>query len=104
MNQSIERIHFHGLDIEMANLTVEQPSIKLLKVEISHGLKVERDSNGTVEDWNVSNSTVLGAPTKYFTPANDSRDIIDSITADHKPYNVALTCLIESPMKMYVQN
>jgi len=71
VNQSIDRIHFHGLDIEMANLTVEQPHIKLLKVEISHGLKVERDSNGTVGDWKVSDSTVLGAPTKYFTPVDD---------------------------------
>lgn len=47
VNQSVERIQFHGLDIEMANLTVEQPHIKVLKVEIAHGLNVERDSNGS---------------------------------------------------------
>jgi len=43
VNQSVQRIHFHGLDVEMANLTVEQPSIKVLKVEINHGLNVERN-------------------------------------------------------------
>jgi hypothetical protein len=40
VNQSVNRIHFHGLDVEMANLTVTQPNIKVLKVEIHHGLKV----------------------------------------------------------------
>ncbi len=35
VNQSVKRIHFHGLDVEMANLTVEQPSIKVLKVDPS---------------------------------------------------------------------
>ena len=37
VNESLERIHFHGLDIEMANLTT-QPDFKVLKVEVSHGL------------------------------------------------------------------
>jgi len=34
VGESIKRIHFHGLDIEMANLTVEQPSIRVLKAEV----------------------------------------------------------------------
>jgi len=42
VNQSVSRIHFHGLDVEMANLTVTQPNMKVLKVEIHQGLKVER--------------------------------------------------------------
>lgn len=46
VNESLHRIHFHGLDVEMANLTVEQPSIKVLKVEVTHGLSVERNANG----------------------------------------------------------
>jgi len=104
VNQSVERIQFHGLDIEMANLTVEQPSISVLKVEIAHGVDVERDANGTLDQWKVSDSTFLGAKTKYYTPVNDTRDMVDSMKADHRPYCVAMTCLIESPMKMYVQN
>ena len=53
VNESLDRIHFHGLDIEMANLTVI-PSIKVLKVEIAHGLNVQRDSNGNAEDYTTS--------------------------------------------------
>ena len=54
VNQSLDRIHFHGLDIEMANLTVEQPSIKVLKVEISHRLNIERSKNLPKDAYNVS--------------------------------------------------
>jgi hypothetical protein len=56
VNQSVNRIHFHGLDVEMANLTVEQPSIKVLKVEINHGVKRDRTANGSAEDWSVTES------------------------------------------------
>jgi hypothetical protein len=45
VKESVQRIHFHGLDVEMANLTIEQPKISILKVEVHHGLKVDRDSN-----------------------------------------------------------
>jgi len=34
VGESLKRIHFHGLDVEMANLTVEQPSIRVLKTEV----------------------------------------------------------------------
>jgi hypothetical protein len=49
VGSSVDRIHFHGLDIEMANLTVEQPSIKVLKVEINQGIGVERNANGNID-------------------------------------------------------
>ena len=104
VNESLDRIHFHGLDIEMANLTVEQPSIKVMKVEISHGLNVDRDTNGTADDYTTSESSVLGAPCTYYTPVKDERSVLDWLDEDHKPYNIAITALIESPMKMYVQN
>jgi hypothetical protein len=42
VKESVRRIHFHGLDIEMANLTVKQPKIKILKVELTNGLSLER--------------------------------------------------------------
>lgn len=35
VGDSLDRIHFHGLDVEMANLTIEQPSIKILKAEVN---------------------------------------------------------------------
>ena len=103
VNESLDRIHFHGLDIEMANLTVEQ-DIKVLKVEIAHGLNLERDSNGSAEDYTTSQSSVLGASTTYYTPVNDERSFLDFLDEEHKPYCVAVTALVESPMKLYVQN
>ena len=101
VNESLDRIHFHGLDIEMANLTVES-NIKVLKVEITHGLNVERDSNGNAEDYTTSQSSVLGAPTTYYTPVKDERTFLDFLDEEHKPYCVAVTALVESPMKLYV--
>lgn len=53
VKESVRRIHFHGLDIEMANLTVKQPRIKLLKVELTNGLSLERASNGSLSDYTV---------------------------------------------------
>jgi hypothetical protein len=62
VKESVRRIHFHGLDIEMANLTVEQPNMKLLKVEIHHGVNVERKLNRSANEYTISKSTLLGAP------------------------------------------
>jgi hypothetical protein len=104
VNQSVQRIHFHGLDVEMANLTVEQPSIKVLKVEINHGLNVERSQNGAKSDYTVSKSSFLGAPTNYYVPTSDSRNVLDNFETSRRPYCIAVTVLIESPMKMFVQN
>lgn len=104
VNDSLDRIHFHGLDIEMANLTVEQPNMQILKVELNHGLDVERGNNGEASEWVESKSSLLGASCNYFTPAQDTRDLIDGVDAKHRPYSVAVTMLIESPMKMFVQN
>lgn len=104
VNESLDRIHFHGLDIEMANLTVSQPSIQVLKVEVVHGLSVDRVHNGNAEDWTKSDTTLLGAPCTYYTPVDDQRDLIDGLANEHKPYSIAITALIDSPMKLFVQN
>ena len=45
VTQSVQRIHFHGLDIEMANLTVHQPKMRVLKADVTYGLNVERKLN-----------------------------------------------------------
>ena len=88
----------------MANLTVEQPSIKVLKVEVTHGLDVERDSNGAEGDWSVSKSSMRGASLHTYKAKQGGPDWIDKLDYDYKPYRVAVTALIDSPMKLYVQN
>lgn len=50
----------------------------------------------------MTESSLLGAPTTYYVHNNDQRHVFDFLEADHKPYLVAVTALIESPMKMYV--
>ena len=45
----------------------------------------------------------MGAPCTYYTPKEDRRELLYNMD-DLKPYVVAVTCAIESPMKMYVQN
>ena len=104
MSESVQRIHFHGLDIEMANLTVEQPKIKLLKVELSHGVSVERNLNAPASEYTSHKSSLLGAPLTTYVPKNDTRSFLDHLDSNHKPYVIAATVLIESPMKLYVQN
>ena len=51
VNESLQRIHYHGLDVEMANLTVEQPHIKVLKAEVHQGLSVDSSQNGKLSDY-----------------------------------------------------
>ena len=108
--QSIDRIHFHGLDIEMANLTIDQPSIKVIKAEVHQGLSVDRSVNKqSVEEYTVTdNHKIFGAPWKSYGPkseSDDGRHVLDMLNFDtHRPYLVQITCLIESPMKLYVQN
>lgn len=106
MEQSIKRIRFNGLGLEMANLTVEQPSIKVIKVELHHGIPIERQSILPVEKYTIKDSSLMMAPLKVYAPNDpfDNRSALDHLDYNHKPYVVALTLLIESPMKLYVQN
>ncbi len=109
VGESLKRIHFHGLDVEMANLTVEQPSIRVLKAEVHQGLDLNRANNlPSREDYNISsNHSIKGAPWKTYVAKGqaDKRHIFDVLDFDgHRPYLVQLTCLVESPMKLYVLN
>lgn len=89
----------------MANLTVHQPKISVLKCEIAHGLNVDRASNGSEAEYNKQSSSILGAPCDYYTPAQgDERHVLDNLQIGNKPYCISVTALIESPMKLFVQN
>ena len=104
VKESVRRIHFHGLDIEMANLTVEQPKIKLLKVEVSHGISLERGSNQPASEYEITKNSIMGAPQTVYVPKNDKRHFLDHLDSNHRPYVVAATVMIESPMKLFVKN
>ena len=110
VSDSLRRIHFHGLDVEMANLTIEQPSIRILKAEVHQNLSINRDENlQSLAAYDVSNNhSIGGASWKTYAPKDPSKDertFLDLLGGDtHRPYLVQLTCLVESPMKLYVQN
>lgn len=106
VKESVRRIHFHGLDIEMANLTVDQPRIKLLKVEVHHGINLDRRLNKPASEYTIEKSKILGAPQTVYLPKNenDSRHFLDHLNYNYKPYVVAATLMIESPMKLFVYN
>ncbi len=88
----------------MANLTIDQPRIDVLKVEVNKGLSIDRASNHTIEEYSVSQSKLNGAPMTIYVPKNDQRHFLDHLDYSNKPYLISVTCLIESPMKMFVQN
>jgi hypothetical protein len=105
VKESVRRIHFHGLDIEMANLTVEQPKLKLIKCEVSHGINLERSQNKPASEYNITKGNLFGAPQTVYTPrTNDTRHFLDHLDSNHKPYVVSATVMIESPMKLFVKN
>ena len=102
VGDNLRTIKFHGLDVDMANLTVEQPSIQVLKAEVSENLVVDRSLNLPLDQYDVG-SGHWGK--RYVPKSGDTRSPLDVLEADsHRPYLVALTCLVESPMKLYVQN
>lgn len=78
--------------------------MKVLKVEVNHGLWVDRASNSAQSDYKITQTNTLGAPTTYYQKGPvESRDWITSLdTEKWRPFCVAVTCLIESPMKLFV--
>mmetsp|Transcript_36373 Transcript_36373/g.35263 ORF Transcript_36373/g.35263 Transcript_36373/m.35263 type:complete len:153 (+) Transcript_36373:500-958(+) len=90
----------------MANLTVHQPAVKVLKAEIHNGIDLERANNKPLDHYGVNKSSFLGTPLTTYVPKEpfDHRSAFDHIDSSHKPYVVALTLLVESPMKLFVQN
>lgn len=73
-------------------------------MEIHHGVNVERAKNAPASEYKITKNKLLGAPQTIYVPKNDTRSLFDHLDSNHKPYVVAATVLIESPMKLFVQN
>jgi hypothetical protein len=79
----------------------------LLDVQVFKDLDIERDANLASKDqyYSVTQSSMFGANLHCFF-----KDQIDTIIdknfmkADHKPYLLQVTMLVESPMKLYILN
>lgn len=59
--------------------------------------------NGPESSYNKQGGS-FGDPTTYYIAKEDKRHMLDFLDPDHKPYLVAVTVLVESPMKLYVLN
>jgi hypothetical protein len=51
----------------MANLTVEQPRISILKAEVHHGLNVQRSDNHTEDKYNIFKGKLFGQPSTTYS-------------------------------------
>lgn len=88
----------------MANLTVDQPRFKVLKAEVSQNLLLDRSKNLSRSEYNIYDKPIHNMKT-YVPKSGDNRHVLDFLEMDsHRPYLCAVTCLVESPMKLYVQN
>ena len=82
-----------------------------MRASVHQNLSVNRFQNmKSVKDYNVSNNmNIGGASWKTYAavdPAKDTRDPLDALDGFHtnRPYLVQVTCVVESPMKLYVLN
>jgi len=67
---------------------------------------MDRSKNLREGDYTISNNhSISGAPWKTYAGPNDDRSIFDVLDFEnHRPYLVQITCMVESPMKLFVQN
>ena len=105
LENSIGQISYHGLDLEMANLTVKQPKIEILDVELTHGLPLDAKDRLPREEYDVTEDTFLGAKCTTYSQKNGRKHgILDNLNTEYKPYVLTTTPLIQSPMKLFVWN
>lgn len=69
-------------------------------------MNIERKENMPPSHYTIKKSKFMGATMNTYIPKGpyDTRSCLDHLDRDYKPYLVALTLLVESPMKLYVEN
>ena len=93
------------MDVEMANLRVKSDWIDILKVELNHGIPVSWYARQPKQNYNVTESTLLGAKcTNWKLKEGGNTGVLDNMFTNYKPYNVAVTVAMHSPMKLFVYN
>ena len=96
---NIMTINRLGLNIELESLKILH-EYKVLRVEIYKNLHVNRDQNNAYHKYNFAKvPTPLGPLVIAHEKGNDH-----SIAKDQKPFILATTMLVKSPMKMAIYN
>lgn len=105
MRKSLGNIHKHGMDIEMANLRVKSDRINILKVDLTHGLPLNRLERHAISNYDVVKEDLFGAPlTRYHLKGTKPHSLLDNLLTDYRPYTLAVTVAMQSPMKLFVWN
>lgn len=92
MSNSINNIQKHGMDFEMANLRVRSDKHEILKVELTHGLPLNRNQRHSWDSYDVSEGSLFGAKCTTYTLKNGPKhSFLDNMFVNYKPYNLAVT-------------
>ena len=102
----IQHIRNTGCSINIANLTVRQPSWTLLNAQIHKGLYTQRERNGKRGYYDITNANLFGLayPMNVYAHKYTPTHILDSFDASYKPYLLQITMAVHSPMKWFILN
>lgn len=69
-------------------------------------MPINRTERLSPEEYNISSGSFLGAPLKSFTrkDGKGAHSLLDNMFANYRPYNLAVTTIVTSPMKFFVYN
>jgi hypothetical protein len=99
VQQNIKSINSTGLNLELESLRIIQ-DYKILRTEIYKNIHVNREENKTYNKYNfIKVPTPLGSLVIAHEKGNDH-----SIAKDPRPFILATTMLVRSPMKLAVFN
>jgi len=101
----LKEITRNGFDLEMTDISNQQPNLKILEVEAFKNIEIEREKNFNYNS-ELREGRLWGfGPQIFFAqPHNKNEDIIDWIQDDYKPYLVSVTVLFNSKMRLLLYN
>jgi hypothetical protein len=96
---NINQINRLGFNIELESLKILQ-EFKVLRVEVYKNLKINRDENSSFINYKINSIPTPLAPIVIAHKKGDD----DSVAKDSRPFILATTMLVRSPMKMAIMN
>ena len=93
------------MDLEMANMRVKSDKIEVLNVQLTHGLPIDRTKRLSLDQYEVKESKLLGANLKTYKVKGEANPgVLENLFTNYKPYNLCVTVMMHSPMKLFVYN
>ena len=104
LKKAVRKIHLAGLALDMERLTVRQPRMDILEFNVYKGLSLDRDLNGSKDNYIIGKDSVYGLTqrcTVYKAKDVSLREGIGMIEGNHKPYLIQAKMLIQSHMRLF---